>query len=162
MEQQPCSSRARESSVASRASSKASQKDSTETLSSEWSGPDYKKASNKGKRLQKRKEKKEKRRDSSSEEEEEEEKKKGTERALEQAQDYAHENRTGNAMLDSLKAAGMFEQMYEIFEKERKEREKERRQRERRRRHSSSSDESSYSRSSGRKSKKSHHSRRKH
>ena len=121
-----------ESNAASRASSRASARDSTETVSSEWSGPDYQKASNKGKRLQKKKGTKEERKESSSEEEEEEEeKRRGTERALEQAQDYAHKNRTGNTLLDSLKAAGMFQQMYEIFEKERKERKKEKRQRER-------------------------------
>ena len=161
-QQQPGTSGTRCSSVASKASSKASNRDSTETVSSEWSGPEYEKASNKGKRLQRKKERKEERKDSSSEEGEEEERRRGTARALEQAQDYAHENRTGNTLLDSLKAAGMFDQMYEIFEKERQDRKNGRRQRERRRRHSSSSDESTYSRSSKKKSKKSHRSRHRH
>ena len=162
MEHQPSTSRERLPSVASRGSSKASKKDSTETISSEWSGPEYERASKKGKKLQKRRSKREERKESSSEEEEEEEKKKGTERALEQAQDFAHENRTGDDLLDTLKAAGMFEQMFDLFKRKTKEEKEERRRKERRRRHSSSSDESSYSRSSKRKSKKGHRSKHHH
>merc|ERR1711911_296243 len=77
-EQQPGPSRERLSSVISRGSSKASKKDSTETVSSEWSGPEYERASKKGKKLQKRKEKREEKKESSSEEEEEEEEEEGT------------------------------------------------------------------------------------
>ena len=158
-QQQPGHSRTRLSSIISDVSSKASKKDSTETVSSEWSGPDYQRTSTKGKRLQKRKEKKEEKKESSSEEEEEEERRRGTERALEQAQDFAHENRTGDNLLDTLKAAGFFQKMFDAFKEESKREKESRRRKERRRRHSSSSDESTSSRSSKKKSKKGHRSR---
>ena len=78
---------------------------------------------------------------------------------MEQAADYAHENRTGNEFIDAMKAAGFFEKMFEVFKAERNERKRQKKKKERRRRDSSSADESSTSHSSRRKSKKGHRSK---
>ena len=148
------------SNLASKSSSttSAAKQDSTESLSSSESEPEYE-------RVQPTKKKQHTKRHSKrreEEEEESEEEKRGRARALEQAADYAHENQTGNDLLDAMKAAGIFDKMYSIFKAERGGKEKERKKKERRRRESSSSDESSTSRSSRHKSKKGHRSKRHH
>ena len=137
----------------------AQRQDSTETLSSSDSGPNYERVGNtrKGKQLSKTKpKKKEEEVEKESSEEEEE---RGRARVVEQAADYAHENRTGNEFIDAMKAAGFFEKMYSVFKAEREDKRKQKKKRERRRRDSSSSDESSTSHSSRRKPKKGHRSK---
>ena len=158
-QQQQGPSRPRLSSVVSMGSSRSSiqRKDSTETLSSSDSGPNYERmdTTTKGKQISKRRPKKKEEEEGESSGEEE----RGRARVIEQAADFAHENRTGNEFADAMKAAGFFEKMYAIFKAERDDRRKQKKKRERRRRNSSSSDESSTSHSSRRNSKKGHRSK---